>query len=214
MLLEDVVEGGECQQELLGSNLRWLVFNVEIVEGLSRNCLAHVSFESEGFICDRVKPSSGGYLAFILQDDRENKLLANSDFLEPQNSSSVGFGVSWLLNLEGGKSAFSAELESQLVLFGFVITMLYRAFEDCAVLHHGCWIEAHCYVLVLVWVNCETLRLDIERKTFTLALGPRLNSELDRTWDLVWVDYLKPFARSFSVLLGNQGAEPEELLLD
>ena len=65
-----------------------------------------------------------------------------------------------------------------------------------------------------MWVNREAFRLYIECEPFTLALRPRLNSELDRTRDLVRINDLESLAGPFRVLLGNQGAEPEKLLLD
>jgi hypothetical protein len=65
-----------------------------------------------------------------------------------------------------------------------------------------------------MWVNREAFRLYIECKPFTLALRPRLNSELDRTRDLVRINDLESLAGPFRVFLGNQSAEPEKLLLD
>jgi hypothetical protein len=91
--------------------------------------------------------------------------------------------------------------------------MLHSAFENGAVLHHRSWVETYSNVLMLVWVDRKTFWRDIECKTFTLWLRPRLNCELDSTRNLVRIDNLEPLLCTLSILLGNQGSEPEQLLL-
>jgi hypothetical protein len=92
--------------------------------------------------------------------------------------------------------------------------MLHSAFENGAVLHHRSWVETYSNVLMLVWVDRKTFWRDIECETFTLRLRPRLNCELDSARNLVRIDNLEPLFGTLSVLLGNQGSEPKQLLLD
>ena len=215
MLLVNVVQGGEIELELLCFRGARSELDIECMVALLRDGVAHAaSLESEGFAGDGVEARSGGHLTLILQNDRHDCLLADASLAESKGGGTVSFLLSRLLNLQGGKGSLTTDLEHELTHLRFWVAVLHHSLEDTAILLHLSGAETDSDVLVLVGVDRETLRLDIEGKALRFGLGAGVHCEFNRAGDLVGVHDLEALLCALGVLGSDESTEPEDVLSD
>jgi len=200
MLLVRISKSAESNQEVFNLSLLWNKSDIESMIRLGSDCVAQVALELKALVVQSIKPSSGWHLAFVLENNLQKRISADSGFLELKNWDSFSVHLVWLLDKNGWKSSFTSELKDKLTALALGISVFNQGFKDSTIGHHCCWIEADSDVFVLVGIDCESVWSYLKGESFTLTLRSWLNIELDCAWNLVGIHYLESLFHALWVL--------------